>query len=480
LSSPLSSLPSESRAPSTASAPRPHFVRSLGLFSALAVNLTQMCGVGPFVTIPLLVAAMGGPQALVGWVVGALLAIADGLVWAELGAAMPGAGGTYLYLREAFQYRTGRLMPFLFVWTAMIAIPLMMSTGVIGIIQYLGYYLPALSGTAGHVISVAIVVLVVFALYRDIASIGKLTNALCVVMFLTVGIVIAASLTHFSPALAFSYPPDAFHLGRPFFVGLGAGLIIALYDYAGYYTTAYMAGELRNPGRVLPRSIVGSILGMMVIYLVMNVGVLGVVPWKEVAASTSIGSLVMERTWGTGAARILTGLIIITALASVFTGLLGGSRVPCNAAKDRLFFPIFGRLHPKLNFPHVALLVMGVVTAIGTFLPLDTVINLLTAVMVLIQSIGQIAALITLRRRQPDLPRPYRMWGYPIVAWIAAAGWLYIYVSSGLKMMLLSLAWLTCGIVAFLIWARAERSWPFGPKEIREEFRGGKAMDALD
>jgi amino acid transporter len=154
--------------------------------------------------------------------------------------------------------------------------------------------------------------------------------------------------------------------------------------------------------------------------------------------------------------------------------------VPCNAAKDRLFFPIFGRLHPKLNFPHVALLVMGLVTAVGTFLPLDTVINLLTAVMVLIQSIGQIAALITLRRRQPDLPRPYRMWGYPIVAWIAAAGWLYIYVSSGLKMMLLSLAWLTCGVVAFLIWARAERSWPFGPKEIREEFRGGKATDTLD
>ena len=81
--------------------------------------MTQMCGIGPFVTIPLMVAAFGGPQAVFGWVVGALLALADGLVWAELGAAMPGAGGTYLYLREAFQYRTGRLMPFLFVWTAM-------------------------------------------------------------------------------------------------------------------------------------------------------------------------------------------------------------------------------------------------------------------------------------------------------------------------------------------------------------------------
>ena len=111
------------------------FHRSIGVFSGTAINMTQMCGIGPFVTIPLMVATMGGPQAIFGWVVGAVLALADGLVWAELGAAMPGAGGTYLYLREAFQYRTGKLMPFLFAWTAVISIPLIMSTGVIGLVQ---------------------------------------------------------------------------------------------------------------------------------------------------------------------------------------------------------------------------------------------------------------------------------------------------------------------------------------------------------
>lgn len=463
---------------SGASPAGPGFHRSLGLVPALAVNMTQMCGVGPFLTIPLLVGTMGGPQALIGWLVGALLAMADGLVWAELGAAMPGAGGTYLYLREAFQYRTGRLMPFLFVWTAMIAIPLIMSTGVIGMIQYFGYYFPQLGDSANHAISVGIVAVVVIALYRDIASIGRLTNALFGVMLVTVGLVIAASFTHFSPALAFTYPPDAFRLGRPFFAGLGAGLIIALYDYAGYNTTAYMAGELRDPGRVLPRSIIGSILGIMGIYLVMNVGVLGVVPWKEVASSTSIGSLVMERTWGIGAARILTALIIVTAFASVFTGLLGASRIPYQASRDRLFFSVFGRLHPRLNFPHIALLTMGLVTAIATFFPLDAIINLLTAVLVLVQALGQIAALITLRRRQPDLPRPYRMWGYPVLAWIAGAGWTYVYFASGAKMIALSLGWLVCGVVAFLGWARVERSWPFGPKEVREEFRGGKLAEA--
>ncbi len=119
--------------PAARKADEPHFARALGLRGAVAVNMTQMCGIGPFVTIPLMVATMGGPQAIIGWVIGALLAMADGLVWAELGAAMPGSGGTYLYLREAFQYRSGRLMPFLFIWTAIVSIPLVLSTGVIGL-----------------------------------------------------------------------------------------------------------------------------------------------------------------------------------------------------------------------------------------------------------------------------------------------------------------------------------------------------------
>ena len=149
----------------------PHFRRSLGLIPAIAVNMTQMCGIGPFITIPIMVATMGGPQAILGWIVGALLAITDGLVWAELGAAMPGAGGTYIYLREAFQYRTGKLMPFLFVWTAVISIPLIMSTGIIGLVQYLGFYFPQMSSLTGHLIGLGAVVLIVAALYRRIESI---------------------------------------------------------------------------------------------------------------------------------------------------------------------------------------------------------------------------------------------------------------------------------------------------------------------
>jgi amino acid transporter len=454
------------------------FTRTLGLFQAVAVNMTQICGIGPFVTIPLMVAAMGGPTALIGWVFGALLAITDGLVWAELGAAMPGAGGSYLYLREAFQYSTGRLVPFLFVWTAMIFIPLIMSTGVIGLVQYLGYYVPDLGTWQTRLISLAVVAAVIVALYRGISSIGKLTTLLWSVMLVAVGGVIVASFSHFDAAQAFQIPDGALRLDGRFFTGLGAGLVIAIYDYLGYNTVAYMGDELRDPGRVMPRAIVYSILGMMAIYLCMNVGVLGAMPWQEIATSKSVGSAVLERTWGKAPAQVFTALIIVTAFGSVFAGLLGGSRVPYNAAKDRVFLPVFGRLHPRLHFPHVSLLVMGAITAIGSLFTLDDVINMLIAVMVLLQSLAQIAALTILRRRQPTLRRPYRMALYPLPSVVALIGWIYVYWASGKTPMLLSLAWIAAGTVAFLIWARVEHTWPFGPRPIREQYLTAQRDDS--
>src|SRR5947209_3591436 len=407
------------------------FVRSVGLPTAIAINMTQMCGIGPFITIPLMVAAFGGPQAIIGWVAGALLAVADGLVWSALVASMPGAGGSYIYLREAFQYRTGRLMPFIFSWTAVLFILLIMSTDVIGLVSYLGYLWPNMSWLEIHLVSLVVVGVVLFALYRRIESIGFLTNILFVIMLLSIGTVIVAALTHFNPALAFAYPSNAFTLNGAFFAGLGAGLLIGIYDYLGYNTTAYMGAEMRNPGRVIPWSIILSVLGIMVLYLALNIGVMGVVPWQEVAKSTSIASLVLERVWGKGISSVVTVFIIITAFASVFAGLLGGSRVPFNAARDGVFLRQFGKLHPRYHFPHIALIVMCVITAIGSFFDLSTVISMLIAVLVLIQGVVQVVALMVLRRRQPELKRPYHMWLYPLPGIIALIGWVYVYYSSG-------------------------------------------------
>jgi amino acid transporter len=444
------------------------FHRSVGLLPATAINMTQMVGIGPFITIPLMVATFAGPQAIVGWLAGAGLAICDGLVWAELGAAMPGAGGTYLYLREAFQYRTGKLMPFLFIWTIILTIPLIMATGIIGLEQYLGYFFPALGYWPMHLIGIGAVAVIVILLYRGIESIRVITTALWIIMLLAVGLTIAASYSNFHPSLAFHYPHDAF--GGGFVAALGAGLLIAIYDYLGYNTTAYMGGELRRPGRVMPRSIIISIFAIMVIYLVMNIGVLGVLPWPQVAHSTSVASLAITHNWGHGAADVVTVLILVTAMASVFAGLLGGSRVPYHAARERLFFGVFGRLHPRHDFPHVSLLVMGLITAVGSFFTLTTVINVLLAVIIWVQAVAQIVALTVLRHRQPGLYRPYKQWLYPLPSLAALAGWLYVYASATVTALIWSTVWLAAGVLAYLAWARYHHDWPFGPRQIREAF----------
>jgi amino acid transporter len=446
------------------------FHRSIGLFTGTAINMTQMCGIGPFITIPIMVATMGGPQAVIGWIVGAILAIADGMVWAELGAAMPGSGGTYVYLREAFQYRTGKLMPFLFIWTVLLTIPLLMSTGIIGMVEYLGFFFPHLGWWEVHLISLVATALVTLLLYRRIESIRIITIALWVIMLLSVIGVSAAGFSDFHASYAFTYPHGLF--GGRFFMGLGAGLIIGIYDYLGYFTTAYMGDELRDPGRTMPGSIIISVIAMMFVYLILNISVLGVAPWQEIANSKSIASLVVEHSWGHTAASVMTLLIIVTAFASVFTGLLGGSRVPYQAAHEKVFLSVFGKLHAKHGFPHVALVTMGVLTAAGTFFDLTEVINMLLAATIIVQFMAQIAALVVLRKRQPDLRRPYRQWLYPIPCIIALAGWVYVYLSASTLSLILSGAWIVAGLVVFAIWAKINTSWPFAPLEIHEAYLG--------
>jgi amino acid transporter len=289
-------------------------------------------------------------------------------------------------------------------------------------------------------------------------------------MLVSVVGVSAAGFSDFHADLAFTYPADAF--GSHFFVGLGAGLIIGIYDYLGYFTTAYMGDELRDPGRTMPGSIIISVIAMMFIYLILNISVLGVVPWHDIAESKSVASLVVEHSWGHAAASVMTVLIVVTAFASVYAGLLGGSRVPFQAAHDKVFLAAFGRLHVKHGFPHVALLTMGVVTAIGTFFDLQEVINMLLTAAIIAQSIAQIAALVVLRKRQPGLKRPYRQWLYPVPCVVALLGWVYVYVSASTLSLILSGAWILAGLVVFVVWAKFNKAWPFASVEVREAYLG--------
>jgi amino acid transporter len=459
-----------------APASAPQLRRKIGSFQATSLNMSQMVGIGPFITIPAMVVTFGGPQAIMGWIAGAVLALADGLVWAELGAALPGSGGTYVYLREAFR-RTGRLMPFLFVWSAAIFIPLVMSTGVIGFVQYLGFLVPGLGGAAGTWVGLGLIALVGVVMWRRIESLGKLTVAIWVIMIITVLTLLAACYTHFHGGQVFTFPHGAFDISRGgFWISFVSGLTVGIYDYLGYNSTAYMGAEMRTPGKTIPRSVIFAVLGIMCIYLAMQIGILGVVNWHDMLntssqAYTSVASLVLQRSFGSGVADLVTVLILITAFGSIFVGLLAGSRVPYDAARDKVFFKAFARLHPTKEFPIAGLVAMVVVTAVGFLIGRATnitaLIQLLTTVMVIVQSFGQVVAVVVLRRRT-DIRKPYKMLLYPLPVIIAGLGWLAVFVFADknaprLHPIELSIAWVVAGVIVFLIWAKVEKSWPFGP-----------------
>lgn len=442
--------------------------RHFGPLQATALNMSNMIGIGPFITIPLLMSAMGGPQSLLGWLIAVIIVIPDGMVWSELGAAMPGSGGSYLYLREGFGNRTiGRLMAFLFIWQFILSGPLEIASGYIGFASYLGYLWKDMPIWGPKLVVVVIGILNIALLYRRINHIGKITVSLWIGTLLTTGAVILTGAVHFDPATAFDFPPGAFNFSIGFLLGLGAASRVGVYDYLGYYDICYIGEEVRDPGRTIPRSIIVSVIAVAIIYISINLSIIGVVPWREFVpasekpASQFIVSVMMERIYGSKIASILTVMILWTAFGSVFALLLGYSRIPFAAARDGYFFKIFARLHPQGDFPYVSLVMVGTISIICSFLPLGIVIDILIACRIIIQFIGQIFAVTLLRRRTPEMARPYRMWLYPLPSLIAFVGWVFVFATSGKQVILFSLGALTLGILGYLAWARWTHRWPF-------------------
>lgn len=439
--------------------PQNGLVRGFGLLQATALNMSNMIGVGPFITIPLIIASMGGPQCMLGWLLGAVLALCDGLVWSELAAAMPGTGGTYLYLREAFAKTHLRdILPFLFIWQFIFSGPLEIASGYIGFSQYAGYFWRGMSPMQSRMLSTSVGALVVILLYRRATAVGRLAVVLWIGVLATVLWMIGAGLMHFQSRVAFDFPPHAFTFSTGFVTGLGSAMLIAMYDFMGYYDICYVGGEVRDAPRVIPRSIIYSVLGVAAIYSLMNLSIIGVVPWREAVQSKFIAAQFMEKLYGTSAASAITVLVLWTALASVFALLLGYSRIPYAAAVNGHFFAVFGRLHPSGNFPHVSLLVMGLLAIIAAMWDLDAVISALLTSRILIQFIGQVMALQYLRAHRPDIVRPFRMWFYPLPSVLAFLGWAYIFLTSGWKYAGFGLLTLGMGVAAYLIWKQVGRS----------------------
>jgi amino acid transporter len=455
-----------------------HLQRRFGLLQATALNMTNMIGMGPFITIPLVMSALGGPRSLLGWFVALLITIPDGLVWSELGAAMPGSGGTYVYLREGFGRRTwGRLMAFLFIWQFILSGPLEIASGYIGMAQYLGYVWEGMSRVDELVVCAGAGLVAIALLYRRIHSIAWITVLLWAGTLLTVAIIILSGALHFSASRAFSFPSGAFQFSTGFLLGLGAAARVGIYDYLGYYDTCYIGDEVKNPGRTIPRSILISLVGVALIYLLVNLSIIGVIHWSEFVPadqhpeSKFIVSVFMEKLYGGTVASVFTGLIVWTAFGSVFALLLGYSRIPYAAAQDGCFFRVFGVLHPKKDFPHRSLLVVGVLSVVACALPLGTVIDALLTTRIVVQFVGQIGALVLLRRTRPDLARPYKMWLYPLPCFVALAGWIFLLATSDRMILAYGAISLLAGVGAYLLWAARQRAWPFEAAPATSEAR---------
>jgi amino acid transporter len=448
---------------------QPHLLRRFGLLEATALNMTNMIGIGPFITIPLLLSTLGGPQAMLGWLVALVITISDGMIWSELGAAMPGSGGSYVYLREGYGRETfGRLMGFLFIWQFILSGPLEIASGYIGFTQYLGYVWKNIGRAQSLVVITLLGLLNIALLYRKITFIGKLTVSLWIGTILTTFAVIITGAFSFKSSLAFDFPPGAFNFSLGFFLGLGAATRIGIFDYLGYYDICYIGDEVRNPGRTIPRSIIISVIAVALIYIAINFSVIGVVPWREIVPadkhpeSNFVVSIFMERIYGRGVATVFTGMVLWTAFGSVFALLLGYSRVPYAAAIDGYFFKVFGRLHPKKNFPYVSLVVLGVIAIICSFFSLGMVIDALITTRILIQFIGQILAVSLLRRNEPAMTRPYRIWFYPLPNLLALLGWIFVFATTNWMIIAFGLGTLLLGVVGFALWSRHTKQWPFG------------------
>lgn len=474
----------------------PQLIRGVGLGGATTLNMIDMIGVGPFITIPLIIVAMGGPQAMLGWIIGAFLVLCDGMVWAELGAAMPHSGGSYRYLSEIYgPGKLGKLMSFLFIWQLTFSAPLSIASGCIGFALYATYLSPALGqslfshefhlplpligpldatvvGSWSTFAAIGMCLVAIFLLYRRITLIERFAKFLWAGVMITIVWIIISALLNFDPKVAFDFPPGAFTLSSEFFTGLGAAMLIAVYDYWGYYNVAFFGGEIRDPGKTIPRAIMLSIVLVAAIYIVMNISILGVIPWREFSSVANtdarryVISTFMERLYGHKAGVIATLLIMWTAFASVFSLLLGYSRVPYAAAKDGNYFKIFSRVHKKHRFPYVSLLVMGGIAIAFCFLRLADVVAALVVIRIIIQFLAQIVGVIVLRIRRPDMERPFKMWLFPLPALLAIAGFLFVLVKrpNPLKEIRYAAVLLIVGLMIYLIRSAIRRDWPFDRK----------------
>lgn len=414
--------------------------------------MIDMVGIGPFVTLSIIVGLMHGPASVFAWLLGALLAYMDGMVWAELGAKWPEAGGSYVFLQKLFGHKYGRLMAFLFIWQTTIQAPLVIASGAIGFAKYFSFLVP-LTDIQKKGVSGSLVILLVALLYRNIKSIGKISVVLWVITGGTILWLIASGFGRFNATQAFNFHFEGFDGSLLLFAALGKSSLNAVYSYLGYYNVCHLGAEIKDPAKNIPRSILLSITGIAILYLGMQTAVLGVLPWETVAKSDFVASLYFETIYNSHlVGQVATFLILIIAMASLFSAILGYSRIPYAAAQNGDFFSVFAKVHPKYKFPHISLLAIGTIGFVFSLLfRLGEVITAILMMRILIQFVSQAAGVIAWHYRHPHEERPYKMPLFPLPAVLSIAIWMFIFFSNEMKYKLFALGIICSGIVAYYI-----------------------------
>ncbi len=420
--------------------------------------MIDMVGIGPFVTIPMIVSMMHGPASIIAWLIGALLAYMDGMVWSELGAKWPEAGGSYVFLKKLFgEEKGGKFMSFLFIWQTTLQAPLVIASGAIGFAEYFAFLQPELTDIQKKMISGGLVILLVALLYRNIKSIGKISVVLWIITGGTIIWLILSGIPQFNAARAFDIRLDGFSSISLLYVAVGQASLKAVYSYLGYYNVCHLGAEIKDPARNIPRSMLISITGIAIFYLGMQTMILGVLPWETVAASKYVASIYFEHIYGHTVALVATWLILIIALASLFSALLGYSRIPYAAAQNGDFFSVFGKVHPRYKFPHISLLVVGGMGFVFSLLfRLGDVITAILTMRILVQFVSQALGVVVWHYKKPTDERPYKMPLFPLPAILSIAIWMFIYSTIKPEYIAYSLVVIGLGAVAYFVRQRIE------------------------
>lgn len=412
--------------------PAPLTNRKINLLQATSINMIDMVGIGPFVVMPFVVAQFGNGLFIWAWIFGAITAFADAMIWSELGARYPLAGGTYNFHRIAFGEKGGRLMSFLFVWQTSIQAPLVVASASIGFAQYLTYLVP-LEWWQQKLVSGSLVILVLLLLYRKIETIGRISVIMGSIVVLTILWIITSGLMARQHSLPLLPAEGESFFSFALWAAVGQASVKTVYAYLGYYNVCHLGGEIKNPGVNIPRSIFISIFGITALYLMMNISVMGVIPWQSVDAHNKyLVSSFMQLIYGHQAGVLVTILILCIAFSSLFAVVLGYSRVPYAAAADGNFFSVFAKLHPTKNFPHISLLVLcGLGFVFSLLFKLADVISSILAMRIIVQFIGQAVGVSLLRFRNGTASLPFKMWLFPVPVILSILIWLFLFISTG-------------------------------------------------